>query len=115
MSELSISNVIRVTVQGVQRGISVKNINQVALFTPEATNSLDPYMICYDASQVIQAYGTDSLTAKMAQNLFAQTPNVISGGGYLVVIPMRNAVSAKGALFTTEALSNIEGFKSVTV
>lgn len=114
MSELSISNVIRVTVQGVQRGISVKNINQVALFTPEATNSLDPYMICYDASQVIQAYGTDSLTAKMAQNLFAQTPNVISGGGYLVVVPMRNAVSAKGALFTTEAISNIEGFKSVT-
>lgn len=114
MSELSISNVIRVTVQGVQRGISVKNINQIALFTPEPSNSLDPYMICNDASQVIQAYGSDSLTAKMAQNIFAQTPNIISGRGYLVVVPMNNAVSAKGAVFTTPAISSIEDFKTIT-
>lgn len=114
MSELSISNVIRVTVQGVQRGIGVRNINEVALFTPEQPNNVNPYMICYDSSDVIKAYGSDSLTAKMAQNVFAQNANPISGGGYLVVIPMQNAVSATPAVFTTPAIADIEAFKSVT-
>ncbi len=104
MSELSISNVIRVTVQGVQRGISVKNINEVALFTPEQPNSVAPYLICIDPSDVVKAYGTDSLTAKMAQNIFAQNANLNTGKGYLVVIPMKNAVSAKAASFKTVAI-----------
>lgn len=113
MSELSISNVIRVTVQGVQSGIGVRNINEVALFTPEQPNSIDPYMICYDSSDVISAYGSDSLTAKMAQYLFAQTPNVISGGGYLAVIPMQGATSATNATFTTTDL-DVSSFTGVS-
>lgn len=113
MSELSISNVIRVTVQGVQRGKSVKNINEVALFTPEMPNNNDPYMICIDPSDVVKAYGTGSLTAEMAQNVFAQNANLNSGKGYLVVIPMKNAVDASSASFSTPAISSIESFKTV--
>lgn len=113
MSELSISNVIRVTVQGVQRGKSVKNINEVALFTPEMPNNNDPYMICIDPSDVVKAYGTGSLTAEMAQNVFAQNANLNSGKGYLVVIPMKNAVDASSASFSTPAIPSIESFKTV--
>ena len=94
MSELSISNVIRVTVQGVQRSIGAKNVNQVALFTPEQPNNLQPYMICNDPSTIVEAYGTGSLTAQMVQNIFAQTANVNTGNGYVVVIPMQNAVES---------------------
>lgn len=113
MTELPISNVIRVTVQGVQRSKGVKNINEVALFTNEPSNSMEPYMIAIDPSSVVKAYGTNSLTARMAQNVFAQNANLNTGRGYLVVIPMQNAVNATAASFSTPALTDIMAFKTV--
>ena len=115
MSIFSISNVIRVTVQGVERSLAVKNVNEVALFTNETPNNVQPYMITIDPSDIVDAYGTNSLTAKMAQNVFAQNANLNSGRGYLVVIPMQNAVSATNASFATPVLtSNLTAIKGVT-
>lgn len=113
MSELSISNVIRVTVQGVQRSRTPKNVNDVALFTPEQSNNVSEYMYVIDPSDVAEAYGSDSLTYKMALNVFAQDANVLSGRGGLVIIPMKNAVNATAASFATAAISDITAFKSV--
>lgn len=114
MNELSINNIIRVTVQGVQRSIGVKNVNELALFTTEAPNSSDPYLIAIDPSAVTQAYGTDSLTAQMANNIFAQNMNVNSGRGYLAVIPLKGATSATSARFTTGEIGAVADFKEVT-
>ena len=114
MSELSINNIIRVTVQGVERSIGVKNVNELALFTTETPNSSDPYLIAIDPSTVEDAYGTNSLTAKMANNVFAQNMNPNSGRGYLVVIPMQGAVSATSAVFTTGAIGSASAFSVVT-
>ena len=105
MSELSISNVIRVTVQGVQRSRTPKNVNDVALFTPETPNTLDDYMYVIDPQSVADAYGTDSLTYKMALNVFAQDANLLSGRGGLVVIPMKNATNAVAASFKTPVIT----------
>ena len=113
MSELSISNVIRVTVQGVQRSRTPKNVNDVALFTPEQSNSISEYMYVIDPADVAKAYGSDSLTYKMALNVFAQDANVLSGRGGLVIIPMKNAVNATAASFSTAEISDIAAFKSV--
>ena len=104
MSELSISNVIRVTVQGVERSRTPKNVNDVALFTPEASNILGDYIYVTDPSDVASAFGTGSLTYKMALNVFAQDANVLSGRGGLVIIPMKNATNAIAASFTTPSL-----------
>ena len=113
MSELSINNIIRVTVQGVERSIGVKNVNELALFTTETPNSSDPYIIAIDPSTVEEAYGTNSLTAKMANNVFAQNMNPNSGRGYLVVIPLQNATSATAASFTTGSVGATTAFNSV--
>ena len=114
MNELSINNIIRVTVQGVQRSIGVKNVNKVALFTTESPNTSDPVLIAIDPTAVTQAYGTNSLTAKMANNIFAQNANLNSGRGYLAVIPMQAATSATSASFTTGSIGTPATFKSVT-
>jgi len=114
MNELSINNIIRVTVQGVQRSIGVKNVNEVALFTTESPNISDPVLIAIDPTAVTQAYGTNSLTAKMANNIFAQNANLNSGRGYLAVIPMQAATSATSASFTTGTIGTPATFKSVT-
>ena len=113
MSELSISNVIRVTVQGVQRSRTVKNVNEVALFTPEVPNNIQESMYVIDPSDVAEAYGTNSLTYKMALNVFAQNANLLSGRGALIVIPMENSVNATAATFTTPDISDISDFSEV--
>lgn len=113
MSELSISNVIRVTVQGVQRSKGVRNINEVALFTNEPSDSNEPYIIAIDPSSIVKAYGTASLTARMAQNVFAQNANLNTGRGYLVVIPMKESVNATAAAFSTPAIANVTAFQAV--
>ena len=115
MSELSISNVIRVTVQGVQRSRTPKNVNDVALFTPEVPNSIFESMYVIDPSDVADAFGTDSLTYKMAVNIFAQDANLLSGRGGLVIIPMQGATNAVAASFKTPAVSSsaVTAFKSV--
>lgn len=114
MNELSINNIIRVTVQGVQRSIGVKNVNELALFTTETPNVSDPVLIAVDPSSVAEAFGTDSLTAKMANNIFAQNMNVVSGRGYLAVIPLKNATSATSATFTTGTVGAVSAFNLVT-
>ena len=113
MSELSISNVIRVTVQGVQRSRTVKNVNEVALFTPEVPNNIQESMYVIDPSDVAEAYGTNSLTYKMALNVFAQNANLLSGRGALIVIPMENSINATAATFTTPDISDISDFSEV--
>ena len=114
MNDLSINNIIRVTVQGVQRSIGVKNVNEVALFTTEMPNTSDPVLIAVDPTAITQAFGTNSLTAKMANNIFAQNANLNSGRGYLAVIPMQGATSATSASFTTGTVGDIDDFNLVT-
>ena len=114
MNELSINNIIRVTVKGVQRSIGVKNVNEVALFTTESPNTSDPVLIAIDPTAVTEAYGTNSLTANMANNIFAQNANLNSGRGYLAVIPMQGATSATSASFTTGTVGSISAFNLVT-
>lgn len=114
MNELSINNIIRVTVQGVQRGIGVKNVNELALFTTESPNVSDPVLIAVDPSSIVEAFGTNSLTARMANNIFAQNANLNTGRGYLAVIPMKDATSATSASFTTGTVGTISAFNLVT-
>ena len=113
MNELSINNIIRVTVQGVQRSIGVKNVNEVALFTTETPNVSDPVLIAIDPTSITQAFGTSSMTAKMANNIFAQNANLNSGRGYLAVIPMQDATSATSTKFTTGTVGAVSAFKLV--
>lgn len=113
MSELSISNVIRVTVQGVQRSRTPKNVNDVALFTPETPNNVNEYMYVIDPQDVAEAYGTSSLTYKMALNVFAQDANLLTGKGGLVIIPMSNSTNAIAASVTSAAISDLTDFQSV--
>lgn len=112
VGEISLNNIIRVTVSGVQRSRGVKNVNEVALFTNEIPNSSEPYIIGYSPSAFEDAYGTNSLTMKMINNIFAQDVNINSGRGYLAVIPF-SGVSATASTFTSGTV-NVESFKSVS-
>ena len=89
MGKLSLDNVIRVTLLLELLGIANQNTSALAIITSESplASSYGTYGIYYDPVSVAADFGSASRTAGMATAIFSQTPNVISGGGYLVIIP----------------------------
>lgn len=87
-------NVISVSLSATPMGLGEFNTANLAIFTHEAYGDdfgSDPYKIYLTASEVAADFGTDSITAKMANAVFAQSPNILTANGYLAVIPEQAA------------------------
>jgi len=105
MAILPVSNIINVTITNTPSGLSERNVNSLGLFTTETPDNLDPFGVYISASQVAADYGTSSVTAQMANAIFSQSPNLRSGTGRLVIMPLLASVSASQGDFTTANLS----------
>ncbi len=115
MSILPASNVINVTLTSTPSGLSVPNVNSIALITTELPNNLEAFRVYTNARDVATDYGSDSVTYKMANAVFAQAPNILTGNGRLVVAPMLSAVSATSGFFVTANISaNLAALIAVT-
>lgn len=113
-SILPISNVINVTIQDTPSGLTTPNVNSLALFTNESSGNIDPYGVYVSAAQVAQDYGSGSVTAQMADAIFSQVPNILSGDGQLVIIPLIGGVSATaGTGVTPNIAANLAGLIAV--
>ena len=91
MSDLSISNVINISVAETQTGLSEYNTSAIALFTNETPLSSfgsGDYKIYLEPSEVMTDFGSSSVTYKKAAETFSQAPNILQGDGYLAVIPL---------------------------
>lgn len=96
-NQLPITNVITISVTQASPGIGNYNTSNVGLFTDEAPNlstfgSLG-YAAYLEPTQVGTDFGTSSKTYQMAVALFSQQPNILNGGGQLIVILMTNAIN----------------------
>lgn len=112
---LPASNVIDVSITSTPSGLTAKNINALAIFTQDAPENGEAFGIYVSPLQGAQNYGTDSVTAAMLNNIFGQVPNVLSGGGYVAIIPMIGAVSATAGSFSTPNISaNLAALIAVT-
>lgn len=93
--DLNLTNVINVSVSEAQTGVGQYNTSNIALFTNEPfANTFGNlgYNIYLSPQQVGVDFGTGSETYAMANAIFSQQPNILTGGGYLVVIPMVEAI-----------------------
>lgn len=93
-NQLDITNVITISLSAAQTGLGEYNVNNLAIFTSEPSESGVGdlgYKIYKAPKEVGVDYGTDSITYKMALSVFAQTPNILNGDGYLVVIPFASS------------------------
>lgn len=90
MSEtLDISNVINISILSASAGLANANINTCALVsteTPDGWADDEDFRIYTNASDVITDFGSGSKAAAIAIAFFAQQPNVLTTGGYLVII-----------------------------
>ena len=97
MQTVPLSYTINVSVSTTPSGLGEYNTNSVCLFTNESPLSIKPYIWAVNAQDVINEYGSSSLTAKMAQALFTPVPNLRTGNGQVLVFPYAgvNATSGK--------------------
>ncbi len=101
MSNIPISNVINVSITNTPIGLGARNVNSLAFFTKDSPNNIDPYRSYVSAAQVANDYGTDSNTATLANAIFAQSPNILSGNGRLVIIPLGQDSAGNAATSAT--------------
>lgn len=91
--DLSITNVINISVADQGKGVGEYNTSNLALFTREAQSELPEsgFELFLRASEVIEKFGTSAVTSKIASAVFSQVKNILTGGGYLAVIPFLSA------------------------
>lgn len=87
MADLALTHIINISVTQTPTGLGQFNVNNVALMTDEVpgTPFASGFQIYLTASAVAKDFGSSSQTAKMATALFSQSPNILAGGGYLVI------------------------------
>ena len=100
MAILDISNVITVTLLSALKGLSDVNTSVLALITSEVpiSSSYGTYGIYKNANGVQADFGSNSATYRLAEMIFSQNPNILTGGGYLVIIPRQQTAAAQPAI-----------------
>ena len=92
MANLSLSNVINVTLVPTARGLSEFNTANLLLYSTESPISdfTEEYRVYRNVSMVAEDFGVNSLTYKMALGVFSQAPNILSNSGALIIAPKQD-------------------------
>ncbi len=115
--QLPLSNVINISVTETPIGLSVYNTSNLALFTPDTPSPVfsSGYKIYKEPTEVATDFGSSSITAKMATAVFAQNPNILLPGGYLVIFPFEVSETLDQAIARTENLVQYFGVMSAQI
>lgn len=117
-NQLQLTNVINISVSQAQTGISAYNTSNLALFTSDTPNvsfGVAGYKIYLEPSEVGTDFGTSSNTFKMANAVFSQQPNILAGGGYLVVITFEPSETLDAAITRTKDVVQYFGLMAAEI
>ena len=94
MADLNINNVINVSIVAPQVGLGEYNTSNLLLITSDIAQSTFPtsgYAAYLDSDSVAKDFLSTTITSKMANAVFSQVPNILAGGGRLIVAKRANA------------------------
>lgn len=112
--QVPLSYTIKVSLAMTPTGLADFNTNSIAIFSNEAAEFSEPYQAYITPSAVAADFGSDPLTYKMANALFAPVPNFRTGGGLLYIFPFGGVNATSGSFTTPDISANLTAFKSVT-
>lgn len=113
--EVPVSYTVDVSLAATPQGIAEYNTNNIAIFTNEPAGFSDTFRAYLGgASEVATDFGSNSLTYKMANELFAPVPNFTTGGGNLYIFPFGGTNATPATLTTGDISGNITAFQSVS-
>jgi len=116
-NQLSLTNVINISVSQAQSGVGEYNTSNLALFTTETPDPVfdDGYKLYFSPQEVGEDFGTGSQTYQMANAVFSQKPNILAGNGYLAVIPFELSETLDEAISRTSDLVQYFGIMSTQI
>jgi hypothetical protein len=91
MTMIGIVNVVNISVIVPPAGLAPYSINNLVCFTketPAVSLGTALFAVYSSAADVITNWGSASATAEAATAVFSQSPNILTGGGYFIVVPM---------------------------
>lgn len=99
MQVLSLNNIVRVSLLQALRGLTNINTSALGLVTHEVPipDDYGDFGIYLDPSGVADDFGINSVTYRLSVQTFTQSPNMLTGNGYLVIIPRKQSASATPA------------------
>lgn len=115
---LPLSNIINVTVISPGLALGSPNMSAVALFSQEAPSgwsSGQTYAIYASPTQVGIDFGVNSNAFAIATALFSQTPNILTGGGYFVIIPRLTSPSLETTQAAIARMINTVFFEAILI
>ena len=89
-------------------------LKDLAIFSNEEANFNENYIAAITPQTIKEAYGSNSLTYKMASALFTPPFNFRTGDGYLYVFKYDGTNATQGTVTTGALASKLENFTSVT-
>lgn len=112
MAMIDITNVINVSVQIPPAGLAPYSINNLVCFTKDVpVVALSGAYAAYTSpSDVGEIWGTTSAVYKAAVSVFSQSPNILTGGGLFIVVPMLNLETLDEAIVRAKGYAYYGGF-----
>lgn len=98
---LPLTLVVNVSVSATPTGLSAFNTSNLLLLSTESPGTGFPsqgWQLYFTPTQVGTDFGTSSITYQMATAVFAQSPNLLTGNGYLVVAPFQSSETLAAAI-----------------
>ncbi|GHU26631.1 hypothetical protein FACS1894152_1660 [Bacilli bacterium] len=93
-NEIGINNFVEVTIAKSQPPLAERNINSVGIFTRDTNiQPLGEYVVYKDSSSALADWGVDSMTYRVVNTIFSQSPNVNTGNGKVYVFKLRDNVT----------------------
>lgn len=112
--EVPVSYTVDVSLSATPSGLAEYNVNNIAIFSNEPADFLEPYQAYLRPETVADDFGYTSLTYKMANELYTPIPNFLTGGGNLYIFRFDGTDATPGSFTTSNISSNVTAFKSVT-
>ncbi len=106
MSNIAITNVINISVALPPSGLAPYSINNLLCITDETPVEAlgGDYKSYASAADVAADWGSSSETYKAAQAVFSQSPNILTGGGVFIVMPLLVAETTVDAMIRAKGL-----------
>lgn len=111
--QVPVSYTVNVSLSAVPKGLGTYNTNSIAIFSNEEANFNENYITALTPQTVKEAFGSNSLTYKMANALFTPSFNFRTGDGYLYVFKYSGTNATQGTSTTKDISANLTGIKAV--
>jgi len=112
--QVPVNYTVNVSLTATPTGLAGYNTNSIAIFSNEEANFSENYIAALTPDTVKAAYGSNSLTYKMAQALFTPAPNFRTGSGNLYIFKFGGVDAVAGSVTTGALTSNLTAFQAVT-